>query len=176
MQGTLSDTGLLRIAIFQGMTEQELKHVVDLADEIEFAPGEVILREGKRSQNIWIVTQGDCEVLKRLDDGDETVLATLESPSIFGEMSFFYPAPHSASVRALGEMRVLRIRREQYDLMVQQNNGAALKLAFNLANVLSERLRRMDDWVAQLIHEHADDGKKTEWRDFRAKLYGDWNI
>ena len=91
-------------------------------------------------------------------------------------MSFFYPAPHSATVRALGNMRTLRIRRDRYDQLAEQNSAAALKLAFNLANVLAERLRRMDERVAKLIHEQDDDHKKNEWRDFRSKLYGDWNI
>lgn len=176
MQETLPDKEIGRLAIFQGMDENELRQALDSADEMQFEPGEVILREGKRSQNIWIALEGDCEVVKCLDDGDETVLATLKSPSIFGEMSFFYPAPHSATVRALGEMRVLRIRREAYDRLAARNGGAALKIVFNLAHVLSDRLRRMDNWVARLVHEHEDDGKRNEWRDFRSKLYGDWNI
>lgn len=176
MQDTFPKTKIQQIAIFRGMSSEELKIVVEAADPVEFEFGEVILREGKQSQNIWIAVEGDCEVVKRLDDGEETVLATLRSPSIFGEMSFFNAAPHSATVRSLGTMRTLQIRRKRYDQLVEQDCCVALKLASNLANVLAERLRRMDQRVAELIGDQDDDRKRNEWRDFRSKLYGDWNI
>ena len=84
MQQTLAGTEIQRIAIFRGMNDEELKQLLEAADTMEFEFGEVILREGKQSQNIWITLEGDCEVVKRLGDGEETILATLSSPSIFG--------------------------------------------------------------------------------------------
>ena len=59
-------------------------------------PGELIVRQGKSSQNLWVVLEGKCEVVRYPDETphDSLILAMLEPYSHFGEMSFFSPAPH----------------------------------------------------------------------------------
>lgn len=176
MPTTLAPAKLMEIPAFRGMTEGEIQELLDISETMAFHFGEVVLREGKSTQNVWVVLQGHCQVVKGLDDGEETVLATLQAPSIFGEMSFFHPAPHSASIRAEDDLRVLRIRREQFDKLIERGSLAAYKLAYNAVRVLADRLRRMDSQFAECVQTQGDDGQMAEWRQFRAKLHGDWSI
>jgi CRP-like cAMP-binding protein len=66
-------------------------------------------------------------------------------------MSFFHAAPHSASVRALNEVEVLQLSRVHYDELEIACPSAASKIMLNTLKVLSERLRRMDDWTAEFV-------------------------
>jgi CRP/FNR family transcriptional regulator, cyclic AMP receptor protein len=59
--------------------------------------GEVILREGERAGILYILIDGEVEVLK----GDMQVNVVSDSGAFFGEMSVLLDAPHVATVRTL---------------------------------------------------------------------------
>lgn len=165
-----------RCCIFEDMTLDEQERVLALFEHERYPAGETILREGKSIQILWIIVSGTCEVVKTRDD-HERVLATLEPGALFGEMSFFHPAPHSASVRAVTEVEVLRLSRERYNELLTDAPLAAYKIVSNTAAVLAERLRKMDDWVYRLVDGSDSNGvHKEEWHEFRAKLYSEWDF
>lgn len=175
---------LQKIPIFHSLNETERRQLVEITSQKEFKVGEFVLRQGKTCQNLWIVLDGKCEVIRQPENGqangEGTVLAQLEPYSNFGEMSFFHPAPHSADVRAVTPLTLLRIERADYQELVQEGASAAYKLACNAIDCLAERLRHMDDWVAQLLHDAAGSSKTglpvSEWSSFRDKLFTGWNL
>jgi CRP-like cAMP-binding protein len=137
----------------------------------------VILREGRETQILWIVAHGQCEVVKSLDHDGQQRLATLDAGAVFGEMSFFRPAPHSASIRALSPVQVFQLPRESFDELVETGSSAAYRIAVNLNRVLAERLARMDEWICELV-ETSESGAnhREEWQEFRSRLYSDWQF
>lgn len=170
------------LAAFRRLEEDECRQLLDLAQERHFAPGEQVIEQGGRSQELWILLDGKCEVVKHSQHDGPLVLAQLEPQSVFGEMSFFSPAPHSASVVAKTQVRLLSIPRMQYERLLADGSTAAYKLAYNVVQSLADRLRRMDDWVTEL----AASGDRTngqsqqqhvpEWHEFRKKLFETWNL
>jgi CRP-like cAMP-binding protein len=105
------------------------------------------------------------------------VLAELGKHSLFGEMSFFSPAPHSANVVAKTPLTLLSIARVDYDDLIRDGAVAAYKLAYNIVDSVAARLRRMDDWVEELsTSNNEDDDRRPEWRRFREKLFDGWNL
>ena len=162
--------------IFQDLAPHELGQVVELLEDVSFKAGEVILREGHSTQHLWIIVRGRCEVAKSAKDGSQRQLAILEPGSVFGEMSFFRSAPHSASVRAVSDGKALRLSRNRYDQLLVHGPSAAHKIAISTAIILSERLRRMDDWTCDMIERNGATNQREEWREFRSKLYTDWQF
>ena len=62
----------------------------------QFEPGEIVLEEGGQTGVMFVLIEGDVEVLK-----DEVCVATASQPGVvFGEMSALLGGPHSATVRA----------------------------------------------------------------------------
>ncbi len=169
---TLSYDVLRKIPIFTGLSESEARQLAAIAEEVEFAPSQVVLEQGARSQQLWILLEGTCEVCHQRPGGKAPakplVLATLEPYSNFGEMSFFQPAPHSASVRAQTAVKLLLIERSKYDVLARCESSPACKLAINTVASLAERLRRMDDWVDELLSKGTAPEKIPEWSRLRA--------
>ena len=163
--------------IFQDLTLEEREQVLALFEHEHYPAGDTILREGLSIQYLWIIVSGRCEVLKGTDGAAERSLAVLEQGAVFGEMSFFNPAPHSASVKATTEVEVMRLSRSRYDQLMERNPTAAYKVAANMASVLAERLRQMDDWTCRLLDDpNVNANKREEWHEFRAKLYTEWDF
>jgi CRP/FNR family transcriptional regulator, cyclic AMP receptor protein len=175
---SVTATELERIPLFRSFNETERRQLADIAQIKHFAPGELVIRQGKSSQNLWVVLEGRCEVVKYPDDSphDSLILAVLEPLSHFGEMSFFSPAPHSANVRAQSAVIALCIDRRDYDDLIRQGIWAAYKLAYNTVQSMADRLRRMDEWVAELARHNPPGDRVPEWSSFRDKLFNGWNL
>jgi hypothetical protein len=80
-------------------------------------------------------------------------------------------------VRAQTAVKLLRMTHVDYQDLVDEGITAACKLAHNAVESLAERLRRMDDWIAELLaHEPTSTAKATEWSVFRDKLFNRWSL
>jgi CRP-like cAMP-binding protein len=170
--------GLLKSSALDDLTLEERRQVVELLEFETYPQGEAILREGRQTQILWFVLTGKCEVVKSLKPGSEQRFAVLESGAIFGEMSFISPAPHSATVRTLSEVEVARLSRANYNRLLDVSPSAAYKIALKILNVLSARLRRMDDWTCTLVDSNNAEAerRRQEWQEFRTKLYSEWQF
>ena len=171
---------------FAPLSDAQRAEFLDLAGRHAFDPGETILHEGRETRSLWFILSGTCEVVKTLPGGDastgtergggERALATLEAGALFGEMSFFSPAPHSASVRAVTDCVVLRMGAENWETLETIGLRPAYMIARQTAAVMSDRLRRMDEWVTRALAANPDPAaraaKTDEWNDFRSKLLG----
>jgi CRP-like cAMP-binding protein len=171
-----SEEKTVTCAIFQGLSPAEQKRVLELTQREAFPEGHVIIHEGKSIQMLWIIARGTCEVQKSTRNGAAQRLAVLESGAVFGEMSFFHAAPHSATVRAVSDVETLRLTREAFEKLEKTCPSAAGKIAVNIVSVLAERLRKMDEWICDLTERPDADKHREEWQDFRSKLYTDWQF
>ena len=181
----VSETLLRDIPLFRNLNSTERRQLAETIQVQLASPGEVIIRQGEMSRHLWVVAEGKCEVVKHVavsetngpPKDEAVVLAVLEPFSQFGEMSFFHPAPHSADVRAKTAVKLLRISYGDYKDMIDEGISAAYKLAHNAIDSLAQRLRRMDDWIADLMaHQPSGDGPSSEWSAFREKLFNRWNL
>lgn len=70
-----------------------------------FKSGATILTEGERLGKIYILAEGEVEVIR-----ERTQVTHVDEPgSIFGEMSVLLDMPHSATVKALSATRLYEI-------------------------------------------------------------------
>jgi CRP/FNR family cyclic AMP-dependent transcriptional regulator len=106
---------------------------------------EAIVREGEEGDRMFIVQSGRVEVT-RGGDGQEIRLAVLEEGDIFGEMALFDREVRSATVRALGEARVLSVDKKGFLRRVHEDPS----LAFRILQRMSARVRDLDAQLAQL--------------------------
>jgi CRP/FNR family transcriptional regulator, cyclic AMP receptor protein len=163
-------TELERCPILQGFDDTELLSFLERVQHEDFPAGQDILTEGKAYRGLWVLLKGKCEVIKQ-GRSRESRLAILEPGHVFGEMSFFEPVPHSATVRSMTEVETIRLLPEQYQDLLDTCPTAAHAITVNVIRILSDRLRRMDDWTCELVEKECDRRKYHEWQDFRAKLY-----
>lgn len=83
---------------------------VDLAPLI-FEPGQDIVRKGDVGNSLFVIQEGQVEVLDPDRPGTEP-LAVLHRGQHFGEIAVFERRPRTATVRALTRVKVLQVRRE----------------------------------------------------------------
>ena len=76
-------------------------------EEIHLSEGEVLFRQGERSELIYHVESGLLEVYRELANGGQEVLARTEAGNYVGELGPILNLPRSASVRACKDSVVI---------------------------------------------------------------------
>jgi len=110
------------------------------------AAGTDILREGYCSKTVYILLQGRVQV-SRLDDQNMlVVLAELGSGEVFGEMGLITNQPCSATVTAIGEVKVRCLDKEQFSYAIVNN----MKSVDSILGSLFKRMRQMNARVIEL--------------------------
>jgi signal transduction histidine kinase len=123
-------------------TEREL--LAKLISEQQYAPGEMILKEGDAGDALYIIRSGRVAIVKG-DFSSPTILAYRGAGEIIGEMALLENKPRSASVVALEESRLLRMSYENFQAWLRSNPI----LEMNLSKALSARLRAADEARSQ---------------------------
>ena len=92
---------------------------------------------------MYVVQSGRVEVIQATNLGEQH-LAFLETGDFFGEMSVFEKETRSATVRASGEARVLKVDKKTLLRRIKEDP----LLAVNLLQTMSRRIRDLNAEVA----------------------------
>ena len=111
-----------------------------------YADGEPIVRQGEPGSSMYVVQEGQVEVVLEGEAGLEHRLGVRGEGEFFGEMAIFDRDVRSATVRALGEARILTVDKKNFMRRVHEDPS----LAFRLVETMSGRIRELDDEVARL--------------------------
>ena len=161
--------------LFHLMTDRQQNLLCQCLKQVHFSANSSIIQEGEQDHQLWIVGQGECEVVKSVGETSH-LLATIGPGSLFGEMSFFNDKAHSATVRSRTDVSLWQLSRNCFEELQTRDPLAAHQLLINLLNLTSERLRRMDDWTCELVNKPDVLDRHEEWAEFRTKLYNGWSF
>jgi CRP/FNR family transcriptional regulator, cyclic AMP receptor protein len=124
---------LLRgVSLFSACSNRELTRVASLADEIEVPEGRVLIRQGERGREFFVIVDGKAKVSARGRKGK-----TLGPGSAFGELSLFDQGPRSATVTAASDMFLLVLDSRSFSSLITEVPSVASKIF----RVMAERLR-----------------------------------
>lgn len=108
-----------------------------------YRPGDILFRQGDPSDFALRLVEGEVEVVVEVA-GQTTLMATLESGDIVGEMGVIEKLPRSATVRALTKVTVDVIPAEDLLRAVSEDGTVAL----DLLSRLSDKLRTVNAELA----------------------------
>jgi CRP-like cAMP-binding protein len=116
----------------------------------KYHDGEAIILQGKTGDSMYVVQAGRVEVIQQAEDGTQQHLAFLEAGDFFGEMAVFEKEVRSATVRAAGEARVLKIDKKTLLRRIREDP----LLAVNLLKTMSHRIRFLNAEVSRHRETH----------------------
>lgn len=106
---------------------------------------ETIIKQGEYGDCLYVIQEGLVEIVGETDQGE--VLLDLRGKGEFlGEMAIFERGVRSATVRALGEARVLTIDKKNFLRRVYEDPS----LAFHVMQTMSARIKKLSADVASL--------------------------
>ena len=115
-----------------------------------YEDGEIIVRQGDVGDCMFVIQEGRARVLLE-KDGKEKSLRVAGEGELIGEMAIFEKQARSATVRALGRVRVLTIDKKNFLRRIAEDPS----IAFRVVQTMSRRVRELSDEVARLKSESA---------------------
>jgi len=116
-----------------------------------FSPGDAIVTAGAADQSLYLVLEGQLEVLAeatRRGRRGYRRLASVAAGSVIGELSFFDGGGRSALVRAVTPAVLAEMSRSEFDALATASPDLARRLLFDLGRILAQRLRTVQGTVA----------------------------
>lgn len=90
--------------IFNGLTNEQLRELTGIANEITIQPNDIFIQENELGDAFYILKTGEAEIYRYDEETKENLKIGIAKPgAILGEISLIDHEPRSASVRALCE-------------------------------------------------------------------------
>jgi CRP-like cAMP-binding protein len=124
---------LANVPLFRACSKQDLRHIARLADSDTTSAGEVLVREGSRGNELYVIVHGEAAVTR-----EGTTVATLKAGDYFGELAVLSPAPRTATVTATTDMEVLIVTARELAILLADVPLFARKLLTGMAGRIQD--------------------------------------
>jgi len=114
---------IARVPLFAGLSKSELGQVASIADEIDLPANKVLIREGERGREFFVLLEGEAEVARK-----GRKLAIRRSGDFFGEIALVSSLPRTATVKTREPSRALVIRDVEFRALLRRTPAIAVKV------------------------------------------------
>lgn len=138
---------LREVPLFKDLQEADLRRVMKLLHARQYAPNEVVFREGQTGAGMYIIQHGEVDIVMRLPDGSEKPLVTLKDRQFFGELALLESAPRSATCVVRKPSHLLGLFQSDLEQLIERDSRLGARVLWNLARLTGARLRDLSDSV-----------------------------
>ncbi len=131
---------LSQTPLFAGLPQRLLGRLAVQLFEKSYAPGEVIFHEGDPGKGLFVVLDGEVEILRETKEGERRITSFGPSTA-FGELALIDDLPRSATARASAPSHLLILYRSHFETLVAGDKGIALVVMQNLLRTLAGYVR-----------------------------------
>ncbi|MGK2856713.1 MAG: cyclic nucleotide-binding domain-containing protein [Thermoanaerobaculia bacterium] len=110
-----------RSPLFETMSDEERKAVVDVMELEQFNEGDIVIAEGEPGSALYVIVHGAMKVYGKGPRGDSVYLANLSDGDFFGEVSVLTGKPRTATITASEKSELLRLDKEKLDEIVAKH-------------------------------------------------------
>jgi len=132
----LHQTPLHGIPLLNGLTFQEASKFLKVGTVLKAKAGDQVIRKGESGNEMYIVLRGKL----RVSIGGNFI-ADVARGDLFGEMAFLSEMPRTADVSVAEDTELLVLTQPQMRRAIQVMPEVSAKVLFNLALVLTAKLR-----------------------------------
>lgn len=131
---------LLRsVEYLRDLDRVDIARLIGSSEDVHFAAGTVILREGQVADSLYLLASGTVEVSVGVDRGERSV-TSITGPSTFGDLGLLLNK-RTANVRAVTDVQAWRIPRADFERLLRDRPQLGRAIAAALASSIDRRDR-----------------------------------
>ena len=147
MQTESETVYLKQVPLFAGLADEDIDELMSVAKRRTFRSGEVIFHREDPGQVLYVIKEGKVKISLISPDGQEISLVVFGKGECFGEFALLDGLPRSADAVAMEKVECYTLQRSDFHKAIMKNP----KIAIQVMEVLSKRLRSTDQMVEDLI-------------------------
>lgn len=138
---------LKQVSLFASLSDDDVRLLMAAAKRRTFRAGEAIFHRDDPGQVLYVIKEGKVKICLISPDGQEISLVVFGKGECFGELALLDGLPRSADAIALEKVECYTLQRSDFHNAIMKNP----KIAIQVLEVLSKRLRSTDQQVEDLI-------------------------
>ena len=116
------------VEIFSELAEEDLREIAALLKEMRVEGDALIAGEGEPGDALYLIVSGRARVSVADSSGRQRELEVLDEGRCFGEVALATGEPYPATMRAMGAVDLLVLRREELEPYLERNVRAMLQI------------------------------------------------
>lgn len=133
------------IPIFRLLDGPSLRELANTCDILDVPKGQRLFNQGDAGDALYIIIDGTASILLTRDDR-ERQLRVCGAEEVIGELALLSHEPRTASVEAMTDLVVLRLKRDAFLDMLQSNGEIGYQILQVMATRLIDMSRRFDNF------------------------------
>ena len=138
---------LKQVPLFADLADEDIRELMAVARRRIFRSGEVIFHRDDPGPVLYVIKEGKVKISLISPEGQEISLVVFGKGECFGEFAILDGLPRSADAVALERVECYTLQRSDFHKTIMKNP----KIAIQVMEVLSRRLRTTDQMVEDLI-------------------------
>lgn len=150
----ISKEFLTKIPIFKFLPEEDHVSLVSLWRMKTVKAGEVLFRKGEPGSSMFVIEDGEIEILLPVDPPvNEVRLSILQEGEFFGELTLFADTPRTATARALVETHLVEMQRGDFITFMMERPSIAISMLGEMA----KRLQMTNELISSLASKNLNE-------------------
>jgi len=149
-----SATTIVHSPFLDALPGQVRQLLVPLMVSKAFPPGDVLFREGKQHDDIYLVTQGHVRLEMYVRDRGHLPLLTAGPGDLVGWSPLFTDQPMTATATAMDHVHTLAFDGRRLQALCESNHEVGYHVMRQIVQVLSDRLVATRLQLLDLFREH----------------------
>lgn len=142
---------LKKHSLLQGLTEEQILLLKERSKMEKFLPNELIIEEGEKTTDVYLILEGETNILKWDEQHcSEVLIGKIGKGQTFGEMSFMDNSPRSTTIKAAKPLTVMKLSKEMLNAM----KDILSQIYSNIAIININRLRTSNQNYVKKLQEN----------------------
>jgi HD-GYP domain-containing protein (c-di-GMP phosphodiesterase class II) len=125
---------LKRAALLGPLESEDLQWISRMMEIVDFPGDTLVLREDEPGCCLYLILQGEVEIIKSLGTANERLISIQGPDEIFGEISLIVPdGKRTASVRTLGSVKLAKLSHASFSQILNQKPAVAMEIMRRLS-------------------------------------------
>jgi uncharacterized membrane protein len=155
---------LTEVPLFQLLDADERAALAAKVETVLAPEGKVLFSYGDPGDSLYIVRQGEVELLLKNDSGEKIALERLGPGDFFGELSLVDAGPRTETAVVTKDLHAVTIDRADIEALLKQHPAAAMDLLTATGRRLREANRLLRHAASRDINEEVEDKRTTVMR------------
>jgi CRP-like cAMP-binding protein len=138
---------LKKTFLFRGLPDDVLAALAQRVSSRTLAPGDVLMRQAETGDSLFVIDEGWFNIVRSDGEGSSLVINKTGPGETLGEMGLLDEAPRSATVVATTNARVMELKKDAFQDILNRRPDVAL----SLIRGFSTRLRFSTTYVQKAI-------------------------
>lgn len=172
-EGTELYEVLKKMLPFSEMSSSKLKQVLSLAHHRNYIKGELIFHQGDPGIGLYIIREGEVEIVYSGKDNRKFTLANFSETDFFGELALIDGEKRSASAVAKNNCKIAIIFKPDLDEFIQKNPKEGLEIITGISKIIITRLRHLNSQYLNLLDQSQNAEEKLNESSYKKYISTD---